>query len=160
MNPTLCREHLAELIREELKLLAELHTLLDGERAVISSGDLKGLQRSTAMRQQRMAALANTETQRRSLCSLHGHTPDAAGMERLLAWCDPRAELAGLLRECRERALKCRELNDRNGLMVAARLKRVDERLQALRGRADRSATYGPRGDMPRSPAGRVLGAV
>jgi flagellar biosynthesis/type III secretory pathway chaperone len=160
MNPTLCREHLAELIREELALLADLHTLLDGERAVIGSGDLKGLQRSTAMRQQRMAALANTEAQRRSLCSLHGHTPDAAGMERLLAWCDPRSELAGLLRECRESALRCRELNDRNGLMVGARLKRVDERLQALRGRADRSATYGPRGDMARSPAGRVLGAV
>lgn len=160
MDATLCREHLAELIREELELLGQLHRLLEEERQVIASGDLKQLQRSTELRQQRVAALANTEEQRRSLCSLHGQTPDAIGAERLLKWCDPQGALAASLRECRERVLKCRELNERNGLLVSAHLKRVDERLQALRGRPDRAATYGPRGDLARSRAGRVLGAV
>jgi flagellar biosynthesis/type III secretory pathway chaperone len=160
MDATLCREHLAELIREELELLGQLHRLLEDERQVIASGDLKQLQRSTELRQQRVAALASTEEQRRSLSSLHGQTPDAVGVERLLKWCDPQGTLAPLLRGCRERVLKCRELNDRNGLLVNAHLKRVDERLQALRGRPDGAATYGPRGDLPRSRAGRVLGAV
>src|SRR6185312_7736868 len=72
MNPTLCREHLAELIREELALLADLHTLLDGERAVIGSGDLKGLQRSTAMRQQRAAALAVQPARAHARFGRHG----------------------------------------------------------------------------------------
>lgn len=160
MDATLCREHFAELLREELQLLGQLQKMLEDERGVIAAGDLKALQRSTELRQQRMTALASTEAQRRSLCTLHGQAADATGIERLLKWCDPRAELAASLQECRARALRCRELNDRNGLMVGARLKRVDERLQALRGRADRSATYGPRGDLDRSSAGRVLGAV
>ena len=160
MNPTLCREHLEELIREELRLLGQLQGLLEEEREVIGSGDLKRLQRSTELRQQRMAALAETEAQRRALCSLHGQTPDAAGAERLLKWCDPQGALAPLLRDCRVRVVKCRDLNDRNGALVAAHLKRVDQRLQALRGRADRAATYGPRGELPRPRAGRMLGAV
>src|SRR5215472_17168810 len=106
MNPTLCREHLAELVREELKHLQQLHQLLDEERAVIGLGDIKALQRSTSMRQERLAALASTEQQRRSLCSLHGHTPDAAGMERLLAWCDPQSGLGATLHEVNEWARK------------------------------------------------------
>ncbi len=45
-------------------------------------------------------------------------------------------------------------------MLVAARLKRVDERLQVLRGRTDRAATYGPRGDFSSTRAGRVFGAA
>jgi flagellar biosynthesis/type III secretory pathway chaperone len=160
MEASLCREHLAELLHEELGLLEALHKLLEQERGVIASGDLKALERSTAQRQAQVASLAQTEAQRNSLCSMHGQSPDAAGLARILRWCDPHGELAAQLRECRERALRCRALNDRNGLMVSAHLKRVDERLRALRGRADRAATYGPRGDLAGSNAGRVLGTV
>ena len=160
MDATLCREHLAELIREELDLLGQLHRLLEEERQVIASGDLKRLQRSTELRQQRVAALAATEEQRRSLCSLHGQSADAPGIERLLRWCDPQAVLAPLLGESRERALKCRDLNNRNGVLVAAHLRRVDQRLRALHGRASGAATYGPRGDLAAKRGGRVLGSV
>jgi flagellar biosynthesis/type III secretory pathway chaperone len=160
MEASLCREHLAELIHEEVKLLGVLYTLLEEERGVIASGDLKALERSTAQRQAQVAALAHTEAQRNSLCSMHGQSPDAAGLERILRWCDPRGGLRAPLAQCREQALKCRQLNDRNGLMVSAHLKRVDERLRALRGRSDRAATYGPRGDLAGAHAGRVLGTV
>ena len=160
MDATLCREHFAELTREELTLLSQLQKLLEDERAVIAAGDLKALQRSTEQRQQRLAALAETDSQRRSLCTLHGQVADAAGIGRLLKWCDPTGSLAPLVAETRARALKCRELNDRNGLMVGLKLKRVDERLQVLRGRNDRAATYGPRGALTRVAGGRVLGAV
>jgi flagellar biosynthesis/type III secretory pathway chaperone len=160
MEASLCREHLAELINEETRLLEALYRLLEQERGVIASGDLKALERSTAQRQAQVAALAQTEAQRNSLCSMHGQTADAAGLAQILRWCDPKGGLGALLRDCRERALKCRQLNDRNGLMVGAHLKRVDERLRALRGRTDRAATYGPRGDLAGSSAGRVLGSV
>ena len=159
MDATLCREHVAELLREELELLAQLHKLLEEERQVIASGDLKRLQRSTELRQTRVAALADAEQQRRSLCTLHGQTDDAAGLERLIRWCDPQGVLAPLLVESRERALKCRDMNNRNAVLVAAHLKRVDQRLRALRGRTDLAATYGPRGDLPPKGIGRVLGA-
>jgi flagellar biosynthesis/type III secretory pathway chaperone len=160
MEASLCREHLAELIHEELRLLEALYKLLEHERTVIAATDLKALERSTVQRQEKVAALARTEAQRNSLCSMHGQSPDAAGLGRILRWCDPGGGLGAQLRECRERALRCRQLNDRNGLMVSAHLKRVDERLRALRGRTDRAATYGPRGDLAGSGAGRVLGSV
>jgi flagellar biosynthesis/type III secretory pathway chaperone len=160
MDATLCREHLAEIIREELGLLAQLHGLLEEERQVIASTDLKRLQRCTELRQQRFRALAASDEQRRALCSLHGQSADAAGVERLIKWCDPQGELAPLLRESRERVLRCRELNNRNGVLVAAHLKRVDQRLRALRGRASGAPIYGPRGDLSGNRSGRILGSV
>jgi hypothetical protein len=44
--------------------------------------------------------------------------------------------------------------------MVGAHLKRVAQRLAALRGRTEHAATYGPRGDLDGKRTGRVLGAV
>ena len=160
MDAALCQEHLRELLREEISLLQQLHALLEQERAVIGNGDIQVLERTTAQRQERMAALAGTDEQRRALCRMHGETADATGLQRLLRWCDPRGELAPAVRECRERALQCRQLNDRNGLMVSARLKRVDARLQALRARADRTLTYGPCAALDGARTRRDLGAV
>jgi flagellar biosynthesis/type III secretory pathway chaperone len=160
MDAALCREHLRELLREELGLLQQLHSLLEQERSVIGSGDLKSLERTTALRQERMAALASTDEQRRALCRMHGESPDAPGLQRLLLWCDPGKSLAAAVQQCRAQALQCRQLNDRNGLMVSARLKRVDARLQALRSRADRTVTYGPGAALDTERTPRALGAV
>jgi flagellar biosynthesis protein FlgN len=156
----LCREHLAELLREEIQLLTQLEDLLQEERDVIASSDLKRLQRSTDQRQERMAALARIEAQRDSLCSLHGKPAGVGALQGLLSWCDPRATLGTLVRESRERALRCRQFNDRNGVMVRARLRRIGERLQALRGGSPAATTYGPRGALARAHAARVLGSV
>jgi len=160
MDPGLCREHLAELLGEEIVLLTELQQLLEEERDTIGGGQPEALQRSTAARQERLGALARIEEQRRSLCRMHGESPDRAGLERLRQWCDPTGALAPRLAECLGRAVRCRDLNDRNGLLVAARMKRVTELLQALTGRTARAGTYGPRGYAGSVHAGRMLGTV
>lgn len=160
MDPGICRERLTELLQQELVLLGELETLLEEERDVIDSRDLEALERTTRARQARIEALAGIEEQRRSLARLHGYATDRSGLERLVQWCDPRGELAPQLRECRERALRCRDLNDRNGMKVSARLRRVGEALRTLTGRVDRAETYGPRGLFGRGRAGRILGSV
>jgi len=160
MDPGLCREHLGELLGEEIVLLTELQQLLEEERDTIGAGQPEALQRSTAARQERLGALARIEEQRRSLCRMHGESPDRAGLERLRQWCDPSGTLAPSLAECLGRAVRCRDLNDRNGLLVAARMKRVSELLQALTGRTARAGTYGPRGYAGRPQSGRVLGTV
>ena len=92
--------------------------------------------------------------------SLHGESPDRAGLDRLRQWCDPHRVLEPQLAECLGRAMRCRDLNDRNGLMVAARMKRVAELLQTLTGRVARAATYGPRGYTGGARTSRVLGTV
>ena len=160
MDAGLCREHLAELLGEEIVLLTELQQLLEEERDNIGSAEPEALQRTTRARQERLGALARIEEQRRALCTMHGETADRAGLERLRSWCDPAGELSSRLAECLGRAVRCRDLNDRNGIMVAARMKRVSELLQALTGRVTRAATYGPRGYAGGLQGGRVLGTV
>jgi flagellar biosynthesis/type III secretory pathway chaperone len=159
MDAGLCREHLAELLGEEIVLLTELQQLLEEERDLIGAADPEALQRTTRARQDRLGALARIEEQRRALCTMHGESADRTGLERLRRWCDPHGSLAPRFAECVGRAIRCRDMNDRNGLMVAARMKRVTELLQALTGRKSRGDTYGPRGYAAAAQPGRVLGA-
>lgn len=161
MDPGVCREHLATLLGEEVSLLAQLEDLLLRESGVLASSDIQALETTTRARQERVGALARIEEQRRSLCALHGFSGDRVGLEALMAWCDGQGTLLSRLRECAERAVRCRDLNDRNGIVVAARLKRVEGMLGALTGRPTRSDTYGPRGDKSTGGrAGRVIGAA
>lgn len=161
MDPSVCREHLTSLLREEAELLAQLEELLAREAAVLAGSDVQALEATTRLRQEKMGALTHIEEQRRSLCALHGFSADRAGLEGLMAWCDGDGTLLPHLRLCAERAGRCRDLNDRNGIVVGARLKRVAGMLDALTGRPTRSDTYGPRG-YGGSPGrtGRVLGAA
>lgn len=161
MDPGVCREHLTTLLREESELLAQLEELLGRESRVLETSDIQALEATTRARQERMGALARLEEQRRSLCSLHGFAADRSGLEALMSWCDPQGGLLSRLRECAERAVRCRDLNDRNAIVVASRLKRVEGMLDALTGRQTRSDTYGPRGyGSSNGRPGRVLGAA
>jgi flagella synthesis protein FlgN len=156
-----CREHLTTLLREESRLLGELEELLARESRVLETSDIQALEATTRARQERMGALARIEEQRRSLCALHGFSADRAGLEGLMAWCDGEGTLLSRLRECAERAVRCRDLNDRNGVVVGARLKRVEGMLDALTGRPTRADTYGPKGyTASNTRPGRVLGAA
>ena len=161
MDPGVCREHLTTLLREESELLAQLEDLLTRESRVLATSDVQTLETTTRARQERMGALARIEEQRRSLCTAHGYSADRVGLDALIAWCDSEGKLLSRLRECAERAVRCRDLNDRNGIVVAARLKRVEGMLDALTGRPTRSDTYSPKGYTASSTRpGRVLGAA
>jgi flagellar biosynthesis/type III secretory pathway chaperone len=63
--------------------------------------------------------------------------------------------------ECAQRAKKCRELNDRNGLLVGAQIKRVEGLLGAMTGTSAEPRSYGPRGlaNPYSSSAGKVISA-
>lgn len=160
MDPDVCREHLAEVLAEEAALLTELHSLLEREFEVLGTRDAVALEKAVLARQERMGALARIEEHRRGLCSMHGYSPDYAGLERLLVWCDPHGTLVSRLRECARRAADCRDLNDRNGTLVQAKLKRVEGLLGALTGRPARADTYSPNGSTAPTRPGRVLGAA
>jgi len=142
-------------------LLAQLEDLLEREQEVLKSKDVAAINATALERQERIGALARLEEQRRTLCTLHGQTPDLPGLEKVMAWCDSKGSLIPRLRECAERAARCRDLNDRNGTLVNARLKRVEGLLNVLTGRANSVHTYGPKGACaPSSRSGRVLGAA
>ena len=160
LDPDVCREHLAEVLADEAGLLGELRSLLEREYEVLGSKDAVALERTILARQERIGALARVEEQRRSLCSLHGYSADRAGLEGLMLWCDPKGTLVSRLRECAKRAADCRDLNDRNGTLVAAKLKRVEGLLGALTGRPTSADTYSANGTTAPTRPGRVLGAA
>jgi flagella synthesis protein FlgN len=160
MDPNVCRETLGGMLIEEASLLGQLEDLLEREQDVLKSKDPAAINATALERQDRIGALARLEEQRRALCKMHGQTPDLHGLEKILGWCDPQGSLISRLRECAERAARCRDLNDRNGTLVNARLKRVEGLLGVLTGRANSVYTYGPKGACAPARSGRVLGAA
>ena len=161
MDPEVCREHLAEILTDEVGLLGELRALLERESEVLGTRDPVAVEKTLIARQDRMSALTRLEEQRRALCSMHGFSADRIGLEHLMMWCDPEGSLVSRLRECAKGAAACRELNDRNGTLVNAKLRRVEGLLGALTGRpATPADTYSARGSTEPSRPGRVLGAA
>ena len=160
LDRDVCREHLAEVLAEEAALLGELRTLLEREYEVLGTKDAIAVEKTVLARQERVSALARVEEHRRSLCSLHGYSADYAGLEGLIVWCDPQGTLVSRLRECAKRAADCRDLNERNGTLVAAKLKRVEGLLGALTGRTSSADTYNANGSNAPTRPGRVLGAA
>jgi flagellar biosynthesis/type III secretory pathway chaperone len=158
VDPEVYREALAALLTEESTALGQLEVLLQREHEVLQANDIGALNTMAHRRQAKIGELAQIEEHRRELCRAHGHSADRAGLEQLMMWCDPEGSLVSRLRECAERAVRCRDLNDRNAILVNARLRNVSERLATLTGRGDAN-TYGPKGTAPVRP-GRVLGAA
>jgi flagellar biosynthesis/type III secretory pathway chaperone len=155
-----CREHLGSLLAEEIDALRELEDVLKREYDVLGAKNVAAIERTAMVRQQMMGDLARTEEQRRSLCTMHGYTPDWLGLEGLMSWCDPDGSLLSRLRECAQRATRCRDLNVNNGTLVAARLKQVEGMLNALIGDQGQPVTYGPKGLAPRVNRSQEWGAA
>jgi len=155
-----CREHLGDLLTEEIGALRGLEELLEREHEVLGASNIAAIERTALLRQTMMGELARKEEQRRLLCTSHGYTADWVGLESLLQWCDPQGSLLSRLRECARRASRCRDLNDRNGILVAARLRHVQELLGALTGGASRSVIYGPNGATAKLNHSREWGSV
>jgi flagellar biosynthesis/type III secretory pathway chaperone len=89
-----------------------------------------------------------------------GYDVDLAGLGKLIAWCDPRRSLAATYQECSVRARRCRDLNDRNGILVGAHMKRVEGLLGAITGTSSAPRAYGPgRANAWSAPAGQVISA-
>jgi flagella synthesis protein FlgN len=161
VDASLTRDTLARLLAEENAALGEFATLLDKEYGALRSRDIDALEALADARQASVVKLLKIEDERRSLCSMLGYESDLIGLGKLIAWCDPGRSLAARYQECATRARTCRELNDRNGILVGAQIKRVEGLLGAMTGTSGEPRGYGPRGQSnPYSTsAGKVLSA-
>jgi flagellar biosynthesis/type III secretory pathway chaperone len=145
-DSTDCREQLATLMAGVNAELAALERLLMQEYALLQSSDVENLEKAGALRQQCIGQILRIEDERRALCRATGRSDDAAGLHSLLAWCDPTGLLMPAMQEYRERTQRCREQNDRNGILVNSRLQRVSSTLDVLDGRSREGRTYGSGG--------------
>jgi flagellar biosynthesis/type III secretory pathway chaperone len=125
-DPTLCRDQLANLIAAQNTHLAALENLLTQEYELLQARNAEGLEKAGTARQQCVADILRVEDERGALCRATGRNTDDAGLQDLLAWCDPTRLLAPEVQEYLERTRRCRELNDRNGMLVNGRLQQQD----------------------------------
>jgi flagellar biosynthesis/type III secretory pathway chaperone len=161
VDAALTRDTLARLLAEENANLSEFASLLDKEYGALRGRDIDALESLADARQASVVKLLKIEEERRGLCSMLGYETDLAGLARLLAWCDPARSLAKAYDECATRARSCRDLNNRNGVLVGAQIKRVEGLLGAMTGASAEPRAYGPRGQSNpyASAAGKVLTA-
>jgi flagella synthesis protein FlgN len=157
MESAQCREKLGGLISDESRALRELSTLLEREHGFLEANDVTSLEGAARERQKCVARIFRVDEERRALCGDMGYSLDLKGLEELIRWCDPKGTLATGWAECSAAAAECRQLNDRNGALVAARLQHVQARLGTLIDGRREAVTYGPRGAYGPSSSGRVL---
>jgi flagellar biosynthesis protein FlgN len=146
VDAALTRETLGRLLAEENAALSEFEILLDQENGALAKRDIDALEALADSRQASILRLLKIEEERRSVCGMLGYDMNLQGLAKLIAWCDPGRTLARPYDECATRATKCRDLNDRNGVMVGAQIKRVEGMLGALTGGSAEPRAYGPRG--------------
>jgi len=161
VDADLTRDTLGRLLAEENAALAEFAALLDKEHDALRGRNIDALETLADARQASVVKLLKIEEERRSLCSMLGYDTDLAGLAKLLAWCDPAHTLGKRYAECATRARDCRDLNNRNGVLVGAQIKRVEGLLGAMTGSPTEPRAYGPRGQSnPYAPSsGKVLSA-
>jgi len=159
VDAALTRDTLGRLLADENAALAEFETLLDKENGALRARDIDALEGLSDARQSSVIHLLKIEDERRSMCGMLGYDTDLTGLAKMLAWCDPSRSLAKHYEECATRAKKCRDLNDRNGVLVGAQIKRVEGMLGAITGTSAEPRSYGPRGvaNSYTASAGRVL---
>jgi flagellar biosynthesis protein FlgN len=157
MEPALYRDHLQKLFSQQVTLLSQLESLLDQEHTCILDQDIELLEKTGTQRQAYLGDLMRLEDERRNLCRMLGkpNTPD--GLDQMVNWCDSNNVLRTQLDDCTMRATRCRDANDRNGILVSARLKHVKGLLDVITGRSQTPAIYSRTNAYAAAPTGRMI---
>ena len=159
MEPALIADHLRSLLDEEATLLAQLEALLEHEAGALSSDELEEIERLGTERHRCVSALMRIDSERRSLCRMHGYGEDRPQFEALLLKSDPSGQLRKRWLAGLEVAARCKDRNERNGAIVSAKLRRVESLLVQLRGGTNQAApTYGASGQRKVEARGLELG--
>lgn len=160
VRPADARAHIERILAEESRLLASLEELLHHETVILRGNDVEAIERIGSERHQCIDALTRLDQERAEASRLHDGGTGRQGFERLLEWCDPGRALHARWQGNLDIARRCKDMNDRNGVVVTARLNRVQDLLGKLRG-TNPPSTYGPRRGEPAFALGhRDLGSA
>ncbi|MEQ1579585.1 MAG: flagellar protein FlgN [Steroidobacteraceae bacterium] len=157
LDPMLTRQHVEQLLGDEWRTLAQLEVLLTKEHGLLEDGNVDAIEEAGNARQGCISSLLRIDEERRSLCKMLGFSADAEGLGHLLRWCDPANGLATKWSTCLEKAGRCQQLNQRNGALVTARLRRVEGLLGVLTGGNRNSTVYSAQGGMTRQSSRHTL---
>jgi flagellar biosynthesis/type III secretory pathway chaperone len=160
VDPALTRDQFARLLEDEARTLTDLESLLSREHEIlVRNDDAAALEEACAARQLRIGELLRIQDERRSVLKMLGQSPDNAGLDAVLRSCDVGDRLRVRWQQCAVAATRCRELNDRNGALVQARMKRVEGMLEVLTGQRPGPRVYGPQGQFSAASSSRLVAA-
>jgi len=145
VQPAEIRQHLERVLDDEARLLTELEQILARESQVVRSDDSSAIENIGGARQACVDALSRLDKERTAASRMLSFGDGRPGFEKLLAWCDPARTLHGRWQRNLQLAGRCKDLNDRNGAVVALKLSQVQQLLATLRGGTVEPA-YGRRG--------------
>lgn len=148
---------LQRILSEESAGLNELEALLARETQILQGEDVTAIQRIGSERHRCVERLTRLDAERADLCRMLSFGNGLTAIEKLLAWTDPQGQLRARWQSNLQVAGRCREINDRNGAIVAVKLGRVQKRLALLRG-SPLPPVYGPRPARHTGLAARDLG--
>ncbi len=160
MDMKQCRDVLSRLIDEESRTLADLVALLEREHELlVANRSAEALEDACEARQICMGTLLRVQDERRGMLRLLGLSEAPAALDELLTRCDPAGELKSRWAATLNSARRCRELNDRNGALVNARMRRVEGLLNVLTGERSTPNLYGPQGQVATNRGRSVVSA-
>jgi flagellar biosynthesis protein FlgN len=134
VQPGEVRQHLDRMLGDEARLLAELEQILRRESEVVRGDDSLAIENIGGSRQHCVDNLSRLDAERTATCRMLSFGEGRTGFEKLLAWCDLDRQLRARWQRNLEVARRCKELNDRNGAVVALKLGQVQQLLATLRG--------------------------
>jgi flagella synthesis protein FlgN len=150
---------LQRLLAEESAGLGELEALLARETHILQGEDVAAIQGIGSERHRCVERLIRLDAERLDLCRMLSFGTGVAALEKLVSWADPQGQLQDQWQSNLRIARRCREINDRNGSIVAVKLGRVQQRLALLRG-SPMPPVYGPRPQRHTALAARDLGSA
>lgn len=148
---------LQRILSEEAAGLTELEVLLERETQILKGEDLAAIQSIGSARHRCVERLTRLDAERADLCRMLSFGRGRGAVEKLLAWADPQGELKRGWMANLQVAGRCRDINDRNGAIVAVKLSRVQQRLAVLRG-TPMPQVYGRKPGRHSALAARPLG--
>ena len=157
LQPAEVRALLRRILADESLRLGELASLLQDEAAIVSGDDLDAITAIGSMRQRCIDALTRLDAERADVGRLLSFGHGRAALARLYQWCDSDGSLNQQWQANLELARRCQKLNDSNGAVVTARLSRVQQLLQVVRGKSV-PPVYSARGSRLADLGSRDLG--
>ena len=133
------------LLREEQRLITELHGILKEEQAALVAADIDKLSALTPRKSEVLGRMGVLAGERHKALGSAGFEAAEAGMENWLCTHgtpDDKALWNSVLSQTRE----AKELNRLNGMLINKQLSHTQGALQALRPPSPGGAVYGPTG--------------
>lgn len=152
---------LDSILAAEETAARELLEALTAENKALGGRDAATLAQVTSTKTTALETLEKVELRRRELCSRIGAGPAQADMDAWLgAYAGDDGQEAGVRerwRSLNELMRQCQEMNQANGLVVAALQRRVRQALNLLRNGTTEPSVYGPEGGSAASASARAI---